>query len=321
MLLIFFLIHFLVTKASEIPPLRKAYFGVNITGEKVTAIFLSIAFIALLAYWMNVVSFPLYTLVTFVEEVFISGQWGARTYAGAANVSAASIRTVRGYILFYGFYFFYFIFGLILVYKLLPRAKNRRVETYSFSLFLFLCGLLGFTSLYLVRAPVPPDRMLMFGWLFGFAPLVVSILKGKRKWLRRFSLFLLVAFMLFNIYMVNPYDYNPRAEGIALVTSEEDYSLAYTFSFSGGKVYGYQNPIMAIYDVHNKLGTSYTLREIDLTKFDWIIIQKKGLELEKKYNPEPRTEAIATLEGLANGGHANYTKIYESDNLLVFKRR
>jgi len=163
--------------------------------------------------------------------------------------------------------------------------------------------------------------MLMFGWLFGFAPLVVAILKGKRKWLRRIGLFLLVAFMLFNIYMINPYDYDPRAEGTALVTTEEDYALAYTFNFTGGKVYGYQNPVMAIYDVHNNLGTTFTLREVDLKEFDWIIIQKKGLELEKKYHPEPRTETIATLERLATGGYANYTKIYESDNLLVFKRR
>jgi len=163
--------------------------------------------------------------------------------------------------------------------------------------------------------------MLMFGWLFGFAPLVVAILKGKYKWLRRIGLFLLVAFMIFNIYMINPYNYDPRAEGIALVTSEEDYALANTFNFTSGKVYGYQNPVMAIYDVHNNLGTSFTLYEVDLAKFDWIIIQKKGLELEIKYHPEPRTETIAALERLATGGYANYTKIYESDSLLVFKRR
>jgi hypothetical protein len=321
MLLLFLLIHFVVTKASEVSPLRRAYFGHNIAGEKITTTFLSIAFVALLTYWIFVATSPVYTLATFVRDVFTPSQWWVRTYAEAAGASGASIRTIRGYITFYGFYFFHLIFGLVLLRRLLPRAKNRHVETYSSTLFLFLSGLIGFVSLYIIAPAAFPDRFLVFGWLFGFAPLVVAILKGKYEWLRRILLFLLVAFMLFNIYMINPYDYDPRAEGIALVTSEEDYALAHTFNFSGGKVYGYQNVVMAIYDVHNNLGTTLSLREINLTEFDWIIIDKKGLELEKSYYPEPRTDTIAALERLATGGDANYTKIYESDSLLVSKRR
>jgi hypothetical protein len=319
MFLVFLLIHFLVTKASEVPSLRRVYFGKTITGEKVTITFLSIAFVALFAYWIFVVMSPLYTLTTFVRDVFTSSQWGARTYAETTGISGAFIRTIRGYIIFYGFFFFLFIFGFILLYRLLPRAKNRRVETYSSTLFLFLCGLIGGLSLYVIAPAAFPDRFLMFGWLFGFAPLVVAILKGKHKWLRRFCVFLLIAFMLFNIYMIEPINYNPREEGIPLVTSQEDYALAYTLNFSGGKIYGYQNPVMAIYDVHNNLGTIFSLSEVNLTKFDWIIINKKGLELEKSYHPG--AETIAALERLATGGYANFTKIYESDSLLVFKRR
>jgi hypothetical protein len=321
MLMIFLLIHLLVTKASEVPSLRRAYFGDNIKGEKVATTFLLVAFVALLTYWIYVVMSPLYTLAAFVRDVFTPSLWGVRTYAEAAGISVASIPTIRGHIIFYGFYFFHLIFGLILLYRLLHRAQNRRVETYSYTLFLFFSGLVGFLSLYIIAPAAFPDRFLMFGWLFGFAPLVVAILKGKHKWLRRVGVFLLIAFMLFNIYMINPYDYNPRAEGVALVTSQEDYALAYTLNFSGGKIYGYQNPVMAIYDVQNNLGTIFTLSEVNLTKFDWIIIQKKELELEKKDYPKPRTKTIAVLERLATGGYANYTKIYESDSLLVFKRR
>lgn len=322
MLLIFLLIHVLVTKASKVPFLRRVYFGKTITGEKVTITFSLIAFVAPLAYWTYVVMSPLYTLVTFVRSVFTPSQWGVHTYAEIAGISGASIQTIRGYITFYGFYFFLFIFGLILLYGLLPRrareAKKHRVETYSFTLFLFLCGLVGFLSLYIVAPAAYPDRFLMFGWLFGFAPLVIAILKGKHKWLKRVGVFLLIAFMLFNIYMINPYDYNPRAEGVPVVTSKEDYALANTFNFSSGKIFGFQTPLMAIYDVHNNLGTIFTLSEVNLTKFDWIIINKKELDLEKKYFPG--AETIVALERLATEGSADFNKIYESDNLLVFQK-
>jgi len=160
----------------------------------------------------------------------------------------------------------------------------------------------------------------MFGWLFGFAPLAVAILKGKYKWLRRAGILLLIAFMLFNVYMINPRAYDPKTESLPVVPSEEDYALANTFDFSSGKIFGPQNPVMAIYDVANNLGTLFTLSEANLTRFDWIIIQRKTLELERKYYPEPRTETIAALERLAIEGSADFSKIYESSSLLVFKR-
>ncbi|HIH97131.1 MAG TPA: hypothetical protein HA348_06615 [Thermoplasmata archaeon] len=321
MLLIFLSTHLLVTKTSQVSHLRRTYFGDNITGEKVTITFLSIAFVALFAYWMYVVTFPLYTLATFARDVFNPSQWGVSSYAEISGSSAASIRTIRGHIIFYGFYSFHLIFGLILLYGLLHKAKNSRAETYSSTLFLFLCGLVGFLSLYLVAPAAFPDRFLTFGWLFGFAPLVVAILRGKYKWPKRVSVFLLVGFMLFNIYMIKPIAYNPRAEGVALVTSEEDYSLANTFDFSGGNIFGHQNVVMAIYDTYNNLGTVLSLSEVNLTKFNWIIIKKKTLELEKTYYQEPRTETTAALECLATEGSTDYNKIYESNSLSVFKLR
>jgi hypothetical protein len=317
MLLIFLLIHFLVTKMSEVPSLRRAYFGDNITGEKVTTTFLSIALVALFAYWTYVIMSPLYTLVTFVRSVFTPSQWGVRTYAEIAGISA--IQTIRGHIIFYGFYFFHLIFSFILLYQLLPRAKKPRAETYSFTLFLFLCGLVGFLSLYLVAPAAFPDRFLTYGWLFGFAPLVIAILKGKHKWLKRVGVFLLIAFMLFNIYMIEPTAWDVGAEGVPVSPSLEDYALANTFNFSRGKIFGHENNVLAIYDVHNNLGTVFTYyEEVNLTQFDWVIIQKKELQLEKSYY---RTETIAALERLVTEGSVGFNKIYESNNLVVFKAR
>lgn len=322
MLLIFLLIHLLVTRASEVSSFRRAFFGNNITGEKVSITFLLIAFVALSAHWMYVIASPFYTLVSFVTRVFTPSRWGVNTYAEIFGLSAFSTRTIRDFIIFYGFYFFHLIFSLVLLCGLLHRTKKRRVEAYSFTLFLFLCGLVGLLSLYVVAPAAFPDRFLMFGWLFGFTPLVVAILKSKHKWSKRVGVFLLVAFMLFNIYMIDSTAWNARAEGVPTATSEEDYSLANTIDFSSGEIFGAHNPLLAIYDVHNNLGTIlYAHTEVDLTKFDWIIIQKKQLELEKRYYQEPRTETIAALERLATECSTDYNKIYESNSLLVFKRR
>jgi hypothetical protein len=326
MLFIFLLIHFLVTKASEHPFLRKAFFVDNIVGEKVTITFLSIAFAVTFTYWTYVVTTPLYTLTGFVLDLLTSTLWGTRTYADASGISAASLRTTRQSIIFYGFHFFYLIFGLILLYGLIHRVKNRRVETYSSTLFLFLCGLVVVFSQYVVAGGVFPERFLMFAWLFGFAPLVVAISQGKHRLLKRIGILLLVAFMLYNIYTINPTVWDAKAEGIPTATSEEDYTLANAFDFSSGEIFGPQNSVMAIYDLYNNLGTVYYMANLlpperNITEFDWIIIQKKQLELEKNYYPELRSETIAALERLVTKCPIDYNKIYDSNNLLVFKLR
>jgi hypothetical protein len=307
MLLIFLLTHFLVSKTSEVPSLRKAFFVDNIKGEKITAAFLLIAFSAIFAYWSFVVTFPLYTLTRFVVELLSPGKWGVGTYAEVMSISGASILTIRGYIIFYGFYFFHLIFGLTLLYRLLGRAKNHRLEAYSFTLFLFVCGLGGFLSLYLISPAAFPDRFLMFGWLFGFAPLVVAILKGKSRWLRKIGVFLLIAFMLFNIFMIDPIHWNARSGEISADPSREDYALANAFNFSNGKILAPESSLMAIYDIHNNLGTFLTLSELNQTqtKFDWIIVQKQSA-----------TEILTMLEG-----SSTCDKIYESNSLVVFKQR
>lgn len=315
MLLIFILIHFLLTNASVVPSFQRA---LRLRGEKITTVFLSIALIATFAYWTLVTKHPINILATTVRNLLRTNQWGMGTYSEITGIGAASIQTIRGYIMFYGFFSFHFIFGLILLSELLTRVKKRRVETYSFTLFLFFNGLMGLLYLYVIATWASPDRFLMFGWLFGFPPLVVAILKVKYKWPKRIGVSLLVAFMFFNIYMIEPPAWDARAEEVPTATSEENYALATTFNFSNGKIFGSQNSLMAIYDVHNNLGTIFSSAEVDLTKFDWVIIERKELELEKRYYREPRTETIAALERLVTGYTTNYNKIYESNSQLVF---
>ncbi|HEY4675353.1 MAG TPA: hypothetical protein VIH48_04780 [Candidatus Bathyarchaeia archaeon] len=318
MLLTFLSTHFIVTEASKFSIVRRAYFGGGIAGRRITTSYLSIAFVVLFAYWMYVVLAPLYTLVTFARSILSPAQWWTHTYAEISGVS--TIITIRGSIMFYGFFFFQIALGLILLYGLLPRAKNRQAEVYSSTLFVFLCGLIGALSLYLVRAPAFPDRYLMFGWLFGFAALTATIMNFKSKWIRTAAVFLLIAFMLFNIYMIEPTAWDAGVQTIPSAPSEEDYVLARTLNFSVGNIIGYGNPIMAIYDVHNNFGEFLPLYgKVNVTQFDWLIIQKKEVELEKTYYHFTDTATIDALEQLATEYSFDYDIIYESNNLVVFK--
>ncbi len=326
MLVIFLLIHFLVTKVSELSFLRRSYFRDNIAGEKITNHFILLAFVVLFAYWIGVSRGPLYTLVNFTKEILDFSQWGMSTYGEIASISATSIQTIRGYIMFYGFYSFLFIFGAILLYQLfyqlLSRVRNYRLEVFSFTLFLFLSGIGALIVLYVIPSGIAPypDRFLMYGWLFGFAPLVLAILKGRYKSLRRIGIFLLVVFMLSNIYLIEPMAWDAKAEGVPAAPSKEDYALANTFDFSTGKMLLNSYTQYAIDDVHNILGSD-VFSDVNLSECEWVIIQKEALRLEQKYHLEPRNEAIAEMEQLEKEGCANRNKIYESNSLSVFKLR
>jgi hypothetical protein len=324
-LLVFLLIHFLVGKASESPFLRRTYLGDNIAGEKTTSSFVSIAFVAVFAYWIFIVISPLHTLVTFAKEVFAPGQLGTATYGELTGIALPSIQSFRGYVLFFGFYSISLIFIIILLYGLLPRLRHRQIEALSSTLLLFLCGISGLIAIYLVPFEIIPypDRFLMFGWLFGFAPLVAIILSGRYKWLIRAGIFLLTAFMIFNIYQIEPTAWDARAEEIPSATLEEDYALANTFDFSTDKIATNTYSRYAIYDVQNNLGENALSisEDINLSEFDWLVIQKEALRLEQKYNPEPRTEAIAEMRQLVKECSPDRNRIYESNNLSVFKLR
>lgn len=324
MLLIFIFIHFIVARVSKgafrIPSLKRMYARNNLAGENIIGTFLLISFVAFFGYCAYVAIQPLATLTTFGEDLVAVESWGEDTYAQSAEVTASDIRTIRGYIIFLGFYSFHALWGCVLAYKLLPRARPKRLETYSFTLFLFFCGLVGLISMFLVEAEAFPDRYLMFGWLFAFAPLVLATLKTKPKWIRPAGIFLLIIFMLLNVYMIERTTWDPKAneEQVAMATSEEDYALANTFDFSDGTITAHQNNRLAIYHVHNHL----PLDDLPLpTDFDWIIMQKKLMAWEERFHAEPTTEAEAQWQQLEQSGRVGHNKIYESSNLALFRNQ
>jgi hypothetical protein len=311
LLMLFFLIHLLVTKVINFSFLRKVNFGDYVKGEKVTLTFLLIAVVAILSYWTFIVTYPLETLISFGRDLFETGKYGVGSYAGANSLSASSITTIRGNITFYGFYFFNLIFCIILLFNIMPRRKYRRVETISFTLFLLFCLFMGFVSLYLLPAYAFPDRYLTYGWLFGIPPLISAILITKYKYLRKIGVLLVIAFILFNIYIIPPSLWSPRSQETSLATVEiyapslEDYALARALNFSTGTILAPDNDLMAIYDMQNNLGTFYSSFNGNRTNFNWIVVQKEA--------------NTTTLTMLSNS--TDYNKIYDSNSLSVYGQR
>jgi hypothetical protein len=320
LLSIFLVINFLVVKASGWPFLRKTYFRDNYSGKRMASSFLLIVGVAILSYWMYLVYSPLHDLVTFLKEVFSPSLMGGPSYAesqGTANLPG----TIRGSILFYGFYGLLLVFGLFLLSGLLPRLKLSRVESLSFALFLFFCGIIGLASLYFLSTDVGayPDRFTTYGWLFAFAPLVAIILKKKPRWLMGFGVLLLFIFMLHNIYQIDPETWNPRSVTEVRPTTQEDYALTTTIDLSSGRVASHRYNLLAIYDAYNNPGEDI-FGDVDLSTFDWIIVQKQALSLWEQSSASLSASVIA-MEALEKGEITNRDNIYQSVNLSVFKFR
>jgi hypothetical protein len=320
MLIIFMIVHAIICSLFRMASNKQRNPISGLDTKPITTTFVIFALVSLFAYWVYVASKPMYNLLMLVKEIFNISYWGIGSYADVASIGADTIHTTRGVVIFYGFYLFIVIFGLILLYQLFKRNDKLPIETYSFTTYLFLCGFAGLLQMYILRfgIGVYPDRYLMYGWLFGFAPLAGAILYSKRIIFKRSGLILLVAFMIFNIYMIEPSTWNINAENIPDAPTKEDYSLANSLNLSSGKILDNKYARYAIYDVRNNLGDN-VLQANDLYQYNWVIVNRKALELEQKYYPEPRTKALEQMIDLQNENLPSFQKIYNSNNNSVYK--
>jgi hypothetical protein len=320
MLIIILLVHFLVTKISSIPFFKKHFFGLEITGEKIKATYILLAITILLSFWVFAVNYPLKTIASIGRSILIPTQYGDETFQTASGMSSPlSISTIRGNILFYGFFFFLIVFCLVLLFTVLHRKKNSRIETYSFTIYLFFCLFVAFLGLYIISVGAYPDRLPTYGWLLGFPPLVLTFLKVKYSILKALGILLLVGFMFFNIFMIDPSYWNAEnGQGTSVSPTKEDYALTNAINIINGSMIGNARVVLAIYDAKNSLNTVLSYDDsIDVTKFNWIVINKPELNLEKSWNPNSKT--IVLLEQLAFSSNSNWSKIYESNNLVVVR--
>ncbi len=320
MIIIFLIIHFIITNTGILKRVKNKVFPNDIHGETVSFTILILATVITFTYWVTTVIVPLRALASFVSDLLTPATWGKGTYVDLTGLGFI-LPTFRYYVLVYGSYFCYLTFGLLLLGRLKPKAGSRHLEMYSFTAYLIVCGILGIISFFLIPATVIGNRFLTFGWLFAFGPLVVAITEYRHKWLVRFSIVIVVFFLFSNMFTIHPTEWNPNESGSGATASFQDFILADTIDFSHGRILANLNNITAIYYKQNvQNGTNiYTItRNISIYNYDWIIINRTGLDEEGLYS-KATFDVISELRKLYEEGSPSYYIAYESDNLLVLK--
>lgn len=333
-LMIFLAIHLTTSHILNLFPnknlLQKREAVLNVAGILVLIVFLGV-----FLYWIHIYDEPLQVFVKWAE-ILIYGEFGKRGIGTVEYVSPEALPSLRAYVIFYGFWVFQGIFAIILLYNLLhslflSKNDNKSVDFFSFTLFLFFCGVLGVFNYFLIPKCVglPVSRILVIGWIWGFAPLTICILGAKKRW-RKIGVAILVAFMLFNMYMtpLEVWDPHVRAKGdiVGNIVLKEDYALAKTIPLKG-KVAAYHKTRLAILDVQGfycrDLTSISSIEELKM--LDWIIIKKGQLGwyaehggYEKYSVYEYNAEVVERLLEFMDG-NSHRDKVYESKNLVVFK--
>jgi len=306
-----FYVHYIV---SDLLLNHNYFFHKNITRKIVSKNILLLIIIIPVCYWVYVILYPLITVVHFFENLL---NFNSPTYAEISGISSTSLPNIRSYILYFGFFIFNGIFGFLLSYQLIFK-KIKKLEIYSFTIFLFMIGFIGFLFLYIIplsSATLLPDRLLTYGWLLGFAPLSLFIVKINNTYVRKLGLFILFAFLIYNIYSIDVTTRNSQYNGLQISTSQEEYNLAKVVSIQKKSILvGHPSMLMAIYDTQNYAGMDLYSSKIKINDVNWIIINKNSLELKKK---RIKNESVYfDLKGLTL--NHNILKVYDSNNLVGF---
>lgn len=298
-----------------------------------TATVALLTFVGVFSYWLYVYDEPLVALAR-LGQTLLTQELGTGTPAEQLGLLQPEIiPTIRGLITLYGYYFFHAVFAIILLHKIFFQPKDKSPEFYSFAAFLFICGVIVALRMYFLSSQpvnIPPGRLFAWGWMFGFAPLVVGILENKPTWSLKAGIILLAGFMLFNVYTTPENTWNFRQPGRLMddIVLREDYAVAETLALSSNGA-AYHKTRLAIYDVQGYF--SKDLREVSsvdrLEALDWIVVKKKEFEryeemgsYEKyatyEFNPDVVNRLAELLKGSSYQGR---NKIYESNNIFVLK--
>ena len=202
--------------------------------------------IAVVAYWIYHAVFVLKHSIDFIDEI-LGLKYVTTTYAASINLNAPII-TLQGNIIYYGFFLFHLLFSLILLIKFIKIKNEQKIEDTSFSLFFFFCMFYAFLALYIVSSLPYPDRFLPFAWMFGIIPLTGFLLTFKKNIFKKILVILIVVFMLYNVYNIDPNYYSGTASNTGTVATEKEYIIAQRYDFPD-KYYGYNGVVAAIFDI------------------------------------------------------------------------
>lgn len=202
--------------------------------------------VAIVAYWAYHAVF----VVEYSSDVLYEGlglKESTTTYAQQLHLNAPIV-TLRGNILYYGFFFFHLFFSLILLIKLFIRKNNQKIEDTAFSIFFFFCMFYAFLALYIMGSLLFPDRFLPFAWMFGIIPITGFLLILKKDVIKKALIVILIVFVIFNIYSIDPELYTGTVSLQDNIATEKEYIIAEQFNFPD-VYFGYAGVFGAIYDI------------------------------------------------------------------------
>jgi hypothetical protein len=323
MLIILLLTHLLVTYLTRLPSLKGIYQEGKVSGQNITLSFFLIAVLATAIYWVSHVIFTVEYMASFLRDLISINLWGQHTYLEFTGVSNVRLPSLRYYFLIYGSYFCFITFGLLILQRLIFNFKQLQKEFYAFSIFLYLCAFAGVLFTFFLPRTIIGDRFLMYGWLFGFGPLLVAIFQLKRKWLQQFSIAVVAIYIFINLFTIHPALWNPEGVVSSPMPSQEDYSMANTMNFSRGSILSTSNELMTVYDIQNKAGMdAFSLNDyLKMTDFRWIIVNSIAINQSEGMFSRYTVDAVSAMRNLNAKGDINKNRIYESKTISIYKQR
>lgn len=310
---IFLSIQFILTKLSGVIKIKNLFFK-EVTKINIDLFYILFTCMSLSIYWIYAANSPIIYLADDIKNFFFRGG-GVSSYSAAANVSPEIMASMRGYLLYYGFFFFIISFGIIMLFSLIRWARGTKLEIFSFTFFLFICGAIGFISLF-VSNMVYPDRLLTYGWLFGFSPLVWAIIR-KRSIFFKAGIIMLILFMMFNIYSVDPSLWNPSSNTLPPSPSAEDNALAHAFNFPPGGVASFESARIILTFTQNRNVTGFSdVGKVNVTDFNIVVIDENTLKIYQ--NSISYSGNLLQLSQLENGSFIS-EKLYSSNSLSVWQ--
>jgi len=284
--------------------------------------------VSLLSYWFYIYGFDLIgILIDNILDMLGFKKITGSTYAEYMNLDA-SIITLRGNILFYGFFFYVFLFSILLIIKFFIKDIFNKIEDTTFLIFYFLCMFLGFLSLYFISGSVFPDRLLTFAFLFGLIPITTFILILKKNIYKKIITVLFVSFIIFNLYNIDMenYTYNASYSGkVEGAVTEKEYLIAKHIIFPHA-YYGYIAAVSAIYDTQGiePLSGGITLEYMNVTDFrnsSSMAVINEAIYLKNLKNLQQKSprEYSKVVEILSSKNYRDIDKICDFGEIYVIK--
>ena len=237
----------------------------------------------MLSYWVYVVTQPIYSLTGFLQDLLSLSSWGHGTYGegvGAVSPFQAGTRTA---IVMLGQLGFTGALAALLGWELAVRRRFTSRRVLAHALYIGVCGTTGFVLLYIVpMTAIPyPDRFLTHGWVFGSVAVAWSLGNLMRRTTGlRLCQCIVVAFALFNLWLVNPSLWDSCWEGGTLTrVGQQEYAFASRLDFFSQPFATHPALYLAVYDTHLKMGANLYVDDEPLPTDISMVLPRTDLEL------------------------------------------